>query len=71
MTDSRKIYGNATSYLAFRSFCQPTTQELVLIDPRVIAPKMNRANNFIVEAFTVITIAMTGFVSLLVLSAVI
>ena len=42
-----------------------------MIDPRMIAPKTNRANNFIVEAFNVITIAMTGLVSILVLSVVI
>jgi len=52
-------------------YAQPTTQELFMIDPRVIAPKTNRVNNFIVEAFHVITIAMTGLVSLLVLSVVI
>ena len=42
-----------------------------MIDPRVIAPQTNGANNFIIEAFTVITIAMMGFVSILVLGVVI
>jgi hypothetical protein len=51
-------------------YAQPTTQELFMIDPRVIAPNTNRADNFIEEAFTVITLAMTGLISLLVFTVI-
>ena len=36
-----------------------------MIDPRLAGPKKSRADNFIVEAFTIVTLGMTGIISLL------
>jgi hypothetical protein len=41
-----------------------------MIDPRVVIPKPNRSENFVIGAFNVATLAIAGLLSLLALTVI-